>query len=114
MNPEVRALANVKQICSNRECRSEDQMIPGQRYCRPCHAAYMREWRKTHPLNPEQRKKDAARSYAGVYKRRGLLEPQPCPCGSEAEMHHPDYDQPLKVEWMCRPCHLEHHQKVAA
>jgi hypothetical protein len=70
----------------------------------------MRAWRKTHPLTPEQRFKDTARSYAGVYKRRGHLVPEPCACGSfNVEMHHPDYSKPLLVVWMCRPCHLWHH-----
>lgn len=38
--------------------------------------------------------------------------PEPCvACGNaEAQMHHPDYSQPLFVEWLCRPCHLDHHQ----
>ena len=59
----------------------------------------------------EQRMKDAARSYAGVYKRRGHLVPAPCACGAETvEMHHPDYGRPLDVQWTCRPCHLELHQ----
>lgn len=63
----------------------------------------------------EQRKKDNARSYAGIYKRRGKLTPEPCEkCGSlNSEMHHDDYDKPLKVQWLCRPCHLEHHASDA-
>lgn len=77
------------------------------------HAAYMREWRKTHPLTPEQKKKDNCRSYANVYKKRGKLIPQPCECGStNVEMHHVDYDKPLQVVWMCRKCHLEHHRRT--
>lgn len=73
-------------------------------------AAWMRQWRKTHPMNAEERRKDNVRSYAGVYKRRGKLIPQPCRCGStKVEMHHPDYSKPLMVEWLCRPCHREIH-----
>jgi hypothetical protein len=68
----------------------------------------MREWRKTHPLTPEQRRKDIARSYANAYKRRGKLIPRPCWCGGEAEMHHPDYSRPLHVVWLCR----EHHRAL--
>ncbi len=95
-------------LCS--KCQSQEP-APGQRYCRICHAAYMREWRKTHPLTPAQKQKDSCRSYAGVYKRRGRLTPEPCQCGSEdVEMHHGDYTQPLVVAWLCRPCHLELHQ----
>lgn len=86
-----------------------------QRYCTTCHAAYMRAWRKTHPLTPEQRVKDNCRSYAGVYKRRGYLKPRPCAeCRSQrAEMHHPDYSKPLMVVWLCRPCHLALHKGVS-
>jgi hypothetical protein len=85
-------------------------------YCRPCHAKLMREWRKANPLNEEQRRKDSARSYAYQYLKRGKLQRQPCQvCGAEkAQMHHHDYSKPLEVEWMCRPCHLQHHREEAA
>lgn len=80
-------------------------------YCRACHAKNMREWRSGKELNPEQKRKDACRSYANQYKRRGKLVQEPCAvCGEEdTEMHHPDYDKPLQVVWLCRPCHLAHH-----
>ena len=88
-------------------------------YCEPMsytepgrQAAYMREWRKTHPLTPEQKVKDNCRSYANVYKRRGHLVPEACEvCGGPAEMHHDDYSKPLQVRWMCREHHLAHHQQ---
>jgi len=66
-------------------------------------------------MTDEQRRRDNARSYAGVYKRRGKLTPQPCAtCGdSAAEMHHEDYDRPLSVVWLCRMCHVEHHATAA-
>lgn len=62
----------------------------GQRYCKDCHASYMRRWRPLHPLNPEQHQKDICRSYAGSYLRRGKIEKQPCSeCGDPtSEMHH--------------------------
>lgn len=93
-------------ICSI--CGTKHDRI-GQRYCCDCHAAYMREWRKTHDLNAVQRQKDIARSYAGVYKRRGKLVPQPCWCGAPAEMHHGDYTHPIDVKWLCREHHLALH-----
>lgn len=85
----------------------------GQRYCVECHCAYMREWRKTHPLNDEQKKKDICRSYANVYKKRGKLVQVPCEkCGSpKSQMHHHDYSKPLEVEWLCRPCHMTLHRQ---
>lgn len=79
--------------------------------CPVYHAAYMRAWRKITKMTPEQMFKDRVRSYANVYKRRGKLIPQPCPCGSSnVEMHHPDYSRPLAVIWMCRPCHMAEHR----
>ncbi len=81
-------------------------------YCSECHAAYMREHRKGRPLSDEARRKDSARSYAGVYLRRGLIERGPCvDCGDEdAQMHHEDYSKPLDIIWLCRSCHLELHR----
>lgn len=87
-----------------------------QRYCLPCHAKKMREFRKTHPLTPEQRKKDNCRSYAGIYLRRGKIVKEPCKiCGDlNSQMHHPDYLKPLQIIWLCRPHHLKIHQDSIA
>ena len=43
--------------------------------------------------------------------RRGLLGKQPCQvCGeTDAEAHHPDYDRPRAVQWLCRRHHREAH-----
>lgn len=96
-------------ICSACHARRDRGM---QRYCKKCHAAYMRENRPKHSeLTPEQRKKANARSYAHVYRDRGLIEIKPCEkCGATAEMHHEDYSKPTQVRWLCRECHLEHHK----
>lgn len=88
--------------CGNNRGRKE-------RYCLKCHAAYMRKWRKTHPLTEEQRLKDNARSYANVYLKRGKLVKKPCRvCNSpKVQMHHEDYTKPLEVDWLCSPHHKE-------
>lgn len=80
-------------------------------YCKKCKAAYMRAWRRRNEMSPKERRKDNCRSYAGTYLRRGKIKKSPCQhCGSiESQMHHPDYDKPLLIEWMCRPCHLGEH-----
>ncbi len=83
-----------------------------QGYCRPCHAAYMRENRKRYSeLSDEQRQKAIARAYARTYQRRGRLAQQPCEgCGGDdAQKHHDDYSQPLSVRWLCQSCHAAHH-----
>lgn len=100
-------------ICGNLACRD---VYPwnGRNYCKACHAKYMRENRKKYSeLSPEQRKKANARSIAGVYYRRGLIERKPCKrCGSNnSEKHHEDYNKSLSVEWYCRKCHLDLHQE---
>ncbi len=71
----------------------------------------MREWRKDHALNVGHRKRDIARSTAGVGLRRGKIDPRPCQiCGNEdAEMHHPDHELPLVIVWLCREHHLAWH-----
>lgn len=87
-----------------------------QRYCVNCHAKYMRNWRKTNPISPEQRVKGIARSYSKVYLRRGKIIKKPCEvCGSEnVEMHHADYSKPLEITWLCREHHLSLHRKEKA
>jgi hypothetical protein len=74
----------------------------------------MQEWRKNNPLTEEQRIKDNARSYAGVYLRRGKIEKAPCQeCGNRnSQMHHDDYSKPLVIKWMCRPCHMAYHRSM--
>ena len=72
----------------------------------------MREFRQNHPLTEEQKKKDTARSYAGVYKKRGLINKKPCEICSntKVEMHHNSYDAPTVIVWLCRKCHLLVHR----
>lgn len=107
--PMTNVKHHEKNACS-RCCGPRDR--EGQRYCRSCHSAYMKEKRPKYKDLPEkEKKKNIARSYARMYQRRGKLIQKPCGrCGSEnSEKHHPDYDKPLTVEWLCRPCHAEHH-----
>jgi hypothetical protein len=45
--------------------------------------------------------------------RDGKLIRQPCfVCGEQAEGHHPDYDRPLDVVWLCNKHHREAHALV--
>jgi len=95
------------------KCRERPRRTGNQKWCKYCHAEYMRNNRPKHSeLSDEQRKKANARSYANVYKRRGKLIEKDCEeCGSpDSQMHHEDYDKPLQVTWLCRECHLELHE----
>ena len=73
---------------------------------------YMRVWRKTHPLTPEQKKKDNCRSYLGVYVRRGKIKKLACEVCDDinSQSHHDDYNKPLSVRWFCVKHHLEYHK----
>lgn len=61
---------------------------------------------------PEQKARDLVRQAVAM----GLLVPEPCrDCGAPAEhseAHHPSYDEPLEVIWLCRRDHLELHRRL--
>lgn len=102
----------VMKQCS--KCKINPQR-PKARYCLSCHSANMREWRKTHPLNPEQKKKDICRSYTSVLIKRGKITKSPCEtihCEEKAEAHHPDYNNPRLIIWLCRKHHLSLHKEL--
>ena len=87
--------------------------IHKQSKCAPCHAAYVRQSRKNYQdLSPEEKKKANCRSHTKMLLRRGTLAREPCvECGHEpAEAHHPDYDDPRNVMWLC----LKHHRRLHA
>jgi len=54
--------------------------------------------------------KDKARNMVGNFKRDGKLNQQPCEvCGdNKSQAHHTDYNQPLKVNWLC----FRHHREI--
>lgn len=68
----------------------------------------MREYRKTHRLTGEARRRANARSYLHQYIKRLKVLKQPCEvCGGlNVEAHHEDYSKPLEVRWLCRGKHL--------
>lgn len=74
----------------------------------------MRATRPKHKdLPDEARKKANARAYSHVMVKRGVLKKLPCEqCGDKkSEIHHPDYNKPREVVWLCRKHHLELHEK---
>ena len=84
------------------------------RYCKTCKNAYMREYRKTHPPNEEQKFKGRVRSKNKMRIRRGLLKKLPCEkCGDlNVEAHHEDYSKPYDILWFCRKHHLLYHKSL--
>lgn len=62
----------------------------------------MKRWRERNPLQ--------TKAYRLVYSavRNGNLKKQACNCGSVlVEAHHADYEKPLDVLWVCKPCHMK-------
>lgn len=46
--------------------------------------------------------------------RDGRVKKLPCfVCGEKAVAHHPDYDRPLDVVWLCQPHHKQAHALVS-
>lgn len=93
----------------------------GGRYCLIHHAEATRLWRRRNPepkhrdLPPLERKKRNARKRIWMRIRRGVMKRFPCAvCGKEpAESHHPDYDKPLEVVFLCRDHHQVAHELAA-
>jgi hypothetical protein len=75
-----------------------------------------RSYQRRPPLSGEARKRRNARHCARAAKRRGKIRPEPCAvCGSRlSEMHHPDYELPRTVVWLCRAHHLAWHAHFRA
>jgi hypothetical protein len=70
-----------------------------------------RDWRKSVGEERDRRKKKRCGQLARRQKRRGVLEQRPCElCLSTlSEMHHPDYNLPTMVRWLCHRCHMQIH-----
>jgi hypothetical protein len=49
------------------------------------------------------------------YRKKGDIEKQPCEkCGRpDSQAHHPDYEKPLSVVWLCPVCHGKEHRNSA-
>lgn len=93
----------VCSICTN-EAR------PFNRYCKPCHNEYMREWRKTHDPSERTKMQAKATNRLHVQMKAYGLEPSPCElCGAteNIEGHHEDYDLPMVVRWLCHSHHVQ-------
>jgi len=62
--------------------------------------------------NPRLRIRYLARWYAKRMIRNGTIDKEPCAiCGAEqAQAHHPDYNEPLLIAWLCPGCHRNIHK----
>lgn len=99
--------------------------------CRLLHnREYNRKWRLENAEEEKQRKRDWRANTPGYWKRNRpkaahfavmhalqtgkLIRPTVCEkCGDmcKPQAHHEDYEKPLEVIWLCRPCHGKRHRK---
>src|SRR3954470_24496497 len=65
------------------------------------HMEHIRQWRKKHGTT-----KDSIRRKVDRAVRNGTIVKIPCKCGrTDVQAHHPDYRSPLRIIWVCPPCH---------
>ena len=93
--------ANLERI------RAYDKMRASQPHRMALAKRVNAEWQAKYP---ERR---AANVTLGNAVRDGRIKKQPCwVCGLKAVAHHPDYDRPLDVVWLCQPHHKQTHALV--
>ena len=84
--------------------RSYDRERDSLPHRKELHKRVISQWRADHP------KRRSAQMVLGYAVKRGEVSPLPCfVCGAKAEAHHPDYDAPLAVSWLCPPHHKQAH-----
>lgn len=76
--------------------------------------ARQKERIKQYRLDPSNQIKIVARYAIRNLVRRGMLEKQACAiCNTlKTQAHHPDYNKPLCVIWLCAKCHKQEHLKI--
>lgn len=89
-----------------------------------------KEWRDRHPekvramnkagykkwIATNKKKQRVERFFRKYCKQNGIVRPTDCSqCGStlKIEAHHPDYDKPLDVVYLCHVCHVAWHRREA-
>lgn len=71
------------------------------------------------PKAPRSKKRDARVAVGNAVRDRRIAPAPNCEtCGHDfsefrREAHHTDYDEPLRVIWLCSRCHRRRHQRSA-
>lgn len=88
--------------------RQYDRLRASQQHRKANNFQQSQSWRQEYP---NRRRAQGLVQHA---LRSGKLKKQPCwVCGCSAVAHHPDYDRPLDVVWLCQPHHKQAHALVA-
>lgn len=79
-----------------------------------------KKWRERHHLwSSSSRSSEVGDEVKNAVRRGDLVPASRCEdCGHDfsefrREAHHPDYDEPLEVEWLCSLCHGKRHREAA-
>lgn len=101
----VRAYDRLRgKLLHRRQAVAEYQRTPKGK---ESHKIATNKWKESHP------NRRAAHHILTNALRDGRIERKPCEiCGKEAHAHHPDYDRPLEVVWLCPLHHKEAHDVI--
>lgn len=104
--------------------------VKGNSYylCRSCNTARFQKYRKSEK-GAENTKRAAAKQRKYAHKKYlarnavneairagNIIRPDECPnCDTitTVHAHHPNYDEPLNVRWLCRKCHIALHRTIS-
>lgn len=107
-------VAHQKRWADVKDARAKDRMKRPTERERDARRRYSKAYKKKHP------ERIRAASKLHRLKQSGRIEaPASCQaCGcveSVLDMHHVDYDRPLDVMWVCKPCHkvLDNERRAA-
>ena len=112
----VNGKAKTKRICRNPECGKEfEHKYDSAVYCSlKCYCAMPEHKAKTYQAVKKHRAKNIdkarERDRLGKRTRRRFGSEGVCVvvgCGKKAETHHPDYDKPYEIVWLCRQHHKD-------
>lgn len=105
----------------------KDGTPSGSYMCRRCNAERTRKYRKTpkgkasiyrvqrNQIESHPEKVKARVIFNKAIKRGEVKAPLSCSkCNKELRLdaHHPNYDEPLEVVWLCRRCHIALHREL--
>jgi hypothetical protein len=97
INPKLKKAYNAKQLKWIKE-----------------HREYYRGLKKLMRKNPQLKMKKRAQDLLNYYIKTGKIKKkiicENCKGKTKIEAHHPDYNFPLKVNWLCQICHQEWHR----
>ena len=91
--------------------------------CKVCHkilrdestkTGYRKEYMRWYVRRPGKSVKRMARQYLNLAVQTGVITRESCStCGEpQGQAHHPSYDEPLMVVWLCRKCHRQLHERI--